>query len=979
MVESRSGGSKSSSRSSRFYKAGPKDPKSSVRLHRKVYGCWVWVCQKVTNSRAFSFLTTVLTVYALFGDDMRLIFTDKSADENLNYMTFFCMAIFSLEVIVFIFGKHEYWLGFFFWLDCMATVTLVLDISFISESMFGDQISKAASTSGEADSSSAGSDSADAARAARMSRAGTKAGRVVRLVRLVRLLRLLKNQKKGEYQAQEPGAEWDDDEEQANGNESAVSKKLSEMTTRRVIVLVLVIMLALPFFTTSMYMTSLPTGSEYGVNHLYRSWRASLAAYDSRSSTSSASYESLPETEAYRDDFYQFVYYHNPFCKPEEVPTSAVATPLSQFGRIFWVGAAPPDSELGRRFFPKLPSGSSVDLNARWNGQDWAFHQCNLTAEPQKIFDVEWDSAQLCINDKFRGLSLLAAGGEPGLVCPEQLRYMERKVVTPLEGSTAELEEFHWLFVFDRRAGSQLEAFLNTMQTVFICLLLGFGSMLFSNDANTLVLMPIERMIVKIEKIRKNPLAAMTIQNAEQRKEELEEQRRRADSGWETRSVTSDSTMASRDVDSNPSSRSERPERPHRRELLEMSDGSCRGEVRRLWRKAKKAWKDFRKGEKKPAPEPMETVVLEKTIIKIGQLLALGFGEAGAGIIAQQMGGESSTLNSMIPGRRVEAIFCLCTIRNFPDATEVLQEHIMLFVNRIADIVHTCTSEFYGSPNRNMGDSFLLSWCLTDHEEDKRERVCDLALVCVAKIIAQINKSPNLAEYRSHPKLLRRFPNYRVRMGFGLHCGWAIEGAIGSEFKIDASYLGPNLNLVAELEAATKLYGVLVLVSDAMHSQLSPGVRSECRLIDYVRIWDFPQEFRLHCLDLDDFSVDVVRRDKHGGGKNSKREKFRQRRDMMQRRAERWADDFDVHEYFTHQDVDIVRMRHRYSAEFLARFSMAYQNYEAGQWEAAEGLLQEVIMLPGVEDGPSRALLEIMEAHGGEAPADWAGWHDLFT
>ena len=32
-------------------------------------------------------------------------------------------------------------------------------------------------------------------------------------------------------------------------------------------------------------------------------------------------------------------------------------------------------------------------------------------------------------------------------------------------------------------------------------------------------------------------------------------------------------------------------------------------------------------------------------------------------------------------------------------------------------------------------------------------------------------------------------PSLQVTLGFGLHCGWAIEGAIGSEYKIDASYL----------------------------------------------------------------------------------------------------------------------------------------------------------------------------------------------
>ncbi len=37
-------------------------------------------------------------------------------------------------------------------------------------------------------------------------------------------------------------------------------------------------------------------------------------------------------------------------------------------------------------------------------------------------------------------------------------------------------------------------------------------------------------------------------------------------------------------------------------------------------------------------------------------------------------------------------------------------------------------------------------------------------------------------------KWLERLPNYTVKMGFGLHIGWAIEGPIGSQFKIDASY-----------------------------------------------------------------------------------------------------------------------------------------------------------------------------------------------
>lgn len=84
----------------------------------------------------------------------------------------------------------------------------------------------------------------------------------------------------------------------------------------------------------------------------------------------------------------------------------------------------------------------------------------------------------------------------------------------------------------------------------------------------------------------------------------------------------------------------------------------------------------------------METRILENSINKICSLLAVGFGDAGAEVIANNIrsGGD---LNPMIPGNKVMAVFGFCDIRNFTDTTEVLQEDIMEFVNTIADIVHT--------------------------------------------------------------------------------------------------------------------------------------------------------------------------------------------------------------------------------------------------------------------------------------------------
>ena len=73
-----------------------------------------------------------------------------------------------------------------------------------------------------------------------------------------------------------------------------------------------------------------------------------------------------------------------------------------------------------------------------------------------------------------------------------------------------------------------------------------------------------------------------------------------------------------------------------------------------------------------------ETQILEKTIINIGALMAIGFGEAGSQIISQNMekGGD---VNPMIPGRKIYAIFGFCDIHNFSAANEVLQEVFFQF------------------------------------------------------------------------------------------------------------------------------------------------------------------------------------------------------------------------------------------------------------------------------------------------------------
>ena len=119
---------------------------------------------------------------------------------------------------------------------------------------------------------------------------------------------------------------------------------------------------------------------------------------------------------------------------------------------------------------------------------------------------------------------------------------------------------------------------------------------------------------------------------------------------------------------------------------------------------------------------------------------------------------------------------------------------------------------------------------------DENRVVADMALFSFVKVLAKINKLSHILEYRKDPSLNKSMPGYAVKMGFGLHQGWAIEGAIGSFFKIDASYLSPNVNMASRLEYATKQYGVPLLVSGPFQKLCTDEIKAYLREVDTVTV-----------------------------------------------------------------------------------------------------------------------------------------------
>ena len=124
-----------------------------------------------------------------------------------------------------------------------------------------------------------------------------------------------------------------------------------------------------------------------------------------------------------------------------------------------------------------------------------------------------------------------------------------------------------------------------------------------------------------------------------------------------------------------------------------------------------------------------------------------------------------------------------------------------------------------------------------------------MSILAFLKVLHRINKWQHIRKYRKDPRLTNAIEGYRVEMGFGLHQGWAIEGAIGSYFKIDASYLSPNVNMASRLEMASAQYGVHILVSDKLVPVLSKEVRKIMREVDCVKVKGSDEPTAIYTVD----------------------------------------------------------------------------------------------------------------------------------
>ena len=469
----------------------------------------------------------------------------------------------------------------------------------------------------------------------------------------------------------------------------------------------------------------------------------------------------------------------------------------------------------------------------------------------------------------------------------------------------------------------------NLIRTIFSIGIFLFIYLLFLFDINNVMLSSIEKMVKKVEKMAKNP------------------------------SLETDS---SNDINEN---------KTHCLSFLEYSEG-------------KRKMDDFK-------------IIIDK-ISKICSLVSFGFGEAGTQIISQVLKeGLNVDINPLIPGKKVMGIYGFCDIRNFTDTTEILKEKVMIFVNQVAEIVHQITADYCGSANKNIGDAFLLVWKLEDRfikevvnkqgikelklkNVNRINQICDMVLICFIRILIEINKSYKLAEYRYHKGLNARMKNYKTRLGFGLHLGQSIEGAIGSMFKIDASYLSTDVNMANELEENTKTFKKELIMSGDFYDYLSEDAKSYVRLLDIFKSKS-GQIIRLYSIDLDLENIPIEKQKDSMFKENNIEKKWeiiKQKRKI----SKILYDDIvirhksDIWNEFVSEDDDFKLVRENYPNEFVETYNNGMEEFKKGNWPEAKDLLTSAQELIEGEDPAIKLNIEYMEKYKFLSPHTWKGYKE---
>jgi len=258
------------------------------------------------------------------------------------------------------------------------------------------------------------------------------------------------------------------------------------------------------------------------------------------------------------------------------------------------------------------------------------------------------------------------------------------------------------------------------------------------------------------------------------------------------------------------------------------------------------------------------------------------------------------------------------------------------------------------------------------------------------KTFAGINRDKKLLAWKNDFRLGSGVGAFSVEMIFGMDAGWAVEGAVGSEAKVDATYLSPHVNMASRMMSASKQFGVSILLSQAVEQCVSDQCRKKLRNLDIVTVKGSAVRQKIYTYDARERGANFFL--------------FERTDDQADLESERYTSDI------WNTDQDLTAMRQHITPEFLETFNYGRDLYLEGNWQEAvptlkranqimidtmltEGFLtydpKEMMALMSEEeiqrlkdeisDGPSKCLIAYMERRGCVAPSSWAGFRPLLS
>jgi len=827
----------------------------------------LWFLDRARLNFSFSFedLMIYVTMYVLFGDDIRVLSFGKGADPTFEVLDSIALILFIVELVLNSWAKSTIkyepsrplqWLGikyeipitiegylfdFYFFLDLLAVISMFPEVIWIAKPLGLTNLTGASTNIG----------------------ATAKLGRVARMVRLVRLVKLYKasahriEMKKRELELLELAMhgiitpeEFQERKEAPDplNKQSKVGAELSDTTTRRVITIVLLMLSIVPLLTflednraPTAFTESIQSMNKMGnLDNLKVAVDDAIVYMDQTTGTSLAD-----NTKTYL--MYLEVYpFYDGLC-----------------------GSTPSSGD------------SSLCVN------QVGLYDKRLR-ESEILGPIKFSSDECCTNEE----------------CSTTARCFTKTM-------------------FNLKVQAQDEAFLSIWTTIFVAIMLLAGAHTFTTDAERLVLNPIQEMMDLVQKV------------------------------------------------------SDDPSRP-----IESKGG---------------------------AGNQYETRMIENAIRKITDLLRIGFGLAGSEIIRENLSakaGSNDTIDLMTnPGKRIHSVFGFCMIEEFDHMTDKLGENIMDFINDVAAIVHENVTTWGGQCNKNLGGSFLMTWKVPERYtlgqtnvdvtriQGIRE-IADRALIGFIKVVADINRDPQVLKYREREDLYIENEHsgelvpFKLRMGFGLHVGWAIEGPVGSLQKVDATYLSPHVNMSARCETASKQWEVQILCTEVFHACLSKKAQACMRMLDRVSVKGSAQSMNMYTFDTFQDQDLPVKADQQLSHMLS--------RTYNPDNTTIWDDDADLRALRRHIcDPPVLHQGEAVPSQEEGNSIMEFhakgvEQYLNGDWEAARENLQAVDKLVGervkkymskdvpleqvdvLGDGPSRTLLKFMARRKWKAPEGWS-------